>query len=96
MTFYVYDEDGYKGDFGTNKGAHDYMAYLFGLDREELEDFTRDGYDISPEALLESLKDVNPPKGDITSTHENFLSILEKCKGIVILSNGLNDDLEDE
>jgi hypothetical protein len=95
MSYQIYDENGYVADFGTTRGTHDYLAYLRGLDREELMQFVNEGFDIVPEALEENLEDINPPKGDLYTTHENFLNTLSKCKGIVILSDGLNDDLED-
>jgi len=96
MSFQIYDEDGYVGDFGTTKGTRDYLSYLRGLDREYLKAFLSEGWDVIPEALLEDLQEVDPPAGVLKETHENFLDLLEKCKGIVVLTDGISDDLEDE
>jgi len=95
MSYQVYDEDGYKGDFATSKGGYDYLSYLRGLSIEEITHFLEEGYDTVPEAIYEAIRLVDPPDGLIKTTHENFLELLPKCNGIVIVSDGMNDDLED-
>lgn len=95
MSLQIYDENGYVGDFATTKGAFDYLTYLRGLEQEELAQFLTEGFDLVPEALLEVLEITSVPEGALSDTHANFLSTLRQCEGIVILSDGISDDLED-
>lgn len=96
MSYQVYDEFGFKGDFATNKGGYDYLSFLRGLQLADLEKFIEQGFDLVPEAILEVLQEVNPPAGLIEETHNNFMKLLSLCEGMVIVSDGLNDDLDDE
>jgi hypothetical protein len=96
MSFCIYDENGYVGDFATTKGTRDYLVYVRGLDIPETLQFVLEGWDVIPEAILEEFEKINPPEGLIKETHDNFLSLLKKCSGIVVLSDGISDDLEDE
>lgn len=96
MSYQVYDEDGFVGDFATNKGAVDYLSFIRGQEIPELMQLVSEGFDLIPEAIKEELEKVSPPEGLLMDTHKNFLSLLDKCKGIVIISDGINDDLEDE
>lgn len=95
MSFQVYDERGFRADFATNTGTHNYFSYLRGLSIEALNQLVEEGYDVVPAAILETLSEVSVPEGDLKITHENFLKTLESCKGVVIISDGINDDLED-
>ena len=96
MSYQVYDENGYVGDFATTKGMHDYMNWLRTTGDDDLGDFADNAIWIHPEALGEVLMDYIPPVGDIQKTNDNFISLLPQCSGIVMISDGLNDDLEDE
>lgn len=95
MSFQVYDERGFQGDFATNTGTYNYFSYLRGLNIDPLKQLIEEGYDVVPAAILETLSEVKMPEGDLKVTHENFLETLELCKGIVIISDGINDDMED-
>jgi hypothetical protein len=95
MSYQVYDENGYVGDFATTKGYEDFVNWCNGLQEEEIQDFITDGMSIHPLVLHEVLADYDPPLGDIKKTYDNFLKLLLECSGIVIVSDGLNDDLED-
>lgn len=95
MGFRVYDENGYVGDFATTKGCDDFMKWLKSTEDEDLMDFADNGIYIVPEALAETLVGYQPPKGDIKSIYDNFLELLPKCEGIVMISDEVNDDLED-
>ena len=94
MSNMCFDENGYVGDFATNKGQTDFFAYLKGLDDPDLEEFINEGSYLIPEALLEVLGKYDPPRGEIKETMDNFKELLPKCKGIVIISDGLNDGKE--
>lgn len=96
MSYQVYDESGYVGDFATTKGLDDFMKWCETLEDIEIRDFAENASYIYPEALQEAFEAYDPPAGDIQKTYENFLSLLPKCKGIVIISDGINEDLEDE
>jgi hypothetical protein len=96
MSNQVYDVDGFVDDFATNKGTTDYFNYLRGLNDPYLEKFVEEGWDLVPEALLETLEELDPPRGEIKEVHEKFKESLMKCSGIVIISDGLNDDLDQE
>ena len=93
MGYYLYDENGYVDDFATTKGASDLMAFLKGLEIPGLQKLVEEGWDLIPEAILEELEDVNPPAGEVKDTLDIFKKNLKKCKGIVIISDGLNDGL---
>lgn len=95
MSYQVYDENGYVGDFATTKGLNDFMKWLLSIDDEEIIVFAEESLSVYPEALMEALASQDPPLGDIEKTYANFLELLPKCKGVVIISDGLNDDLED-
>lgn len=94
MGFYLYDEDGYVDDLGTNKGVDDLFTYLRGLEIPGLKKFLYEGWDLVPEALAEELEEVNPPVGEIKETLEALKENLYKCKGIAIISDGLNEGEE--
>jgi len=96
MSYQIYDENGYVGDFATTKGLTDFMKWCESTDDVDLINFYKDGMYIYPEALKESLELYDPPVGDIKKTYDNFLDLLPKCKGIVIVSDGANDDLEEK
>lgn len=96
MSYCIYDENGYVGDFATTKGLDDFMRWCRSVEDIDLQEFANDGMYIFPEALKESLEIYDPPTGDIKKTYDNFLQLLSKCSGIVIVSNGANDDLEEE
>jgi hypothetical protein len=93
MATYVYDENGYIGDFATNKGTKDVFDYLRDLNNPYLQQFIEEGWDIVPEALLETLEELEPPRGDIKITIDVFKETLKKCKGIIIISDGVTHDL---
>lgn len=95
MSYQVYDENGYVGDFATTKGLDDFMKWLQSTEDDDLIDFAENAIYIVPEALAETLVQYQPPLGDIRKTYDNFLELLPKCEGIVMISDGLNDDLED-
>lgn len=95
MGFYLYDEDGYVDDFATIKGANDLFTYLKGLDIPGLRKLVNDGWDVYPEALLEELEEVNPPAGEVKDTLDIFKENLKKCKGIVIISDQINEGIEE-
>lgn len=94
MGFYLYDEDGYVDDLGTTKGTNDLLVYLRGLDIPGLKKFLTEGWDLVPEALAEELEEVNAPAGEIRDTLEALKENLYKCKGIAIISDGLNEGVE--
>ena len=94
MGFYLYDENGYVDDLGTTKGVYDLMTYLKGLDIEGLKRFIEEGWDIVPEALAEELEAVDPPAGEVKDTLDILRENLYKCKGIAIISDGLNEGVE--
>jgi hypothetical protein len=96
MSYYVYDENGYVGDFATTKGLDDFMKWCETIEDIEVREFAENASHIHPEALHESFEVYDPPEGDIKKTYDNFLSILPKCKGIVIVSDGVNEDLPEE
>jgi len=96
MSYQVYDENGYVGDFATTRGLNDFMGWCRSTNDEDLIEFAKEGMYIYPLALYETLVDYEPPAGDLKKTYDNFMSLLPKCKGIVIISDGANDDLAEE
>ena len=96
MSYQVYDENGYVGDFATTKGLDDFMKWCESTNDVDLIEFSKEGMYIYPLALYEILAEYDPPLGDLRKTYDNFLELLPKCKGIVIVSDGANDKLEDE
>lgn len=96
MSYQVYDENGYVGDFATTKGCHDFMQWCESTGDVDLKRFFNSGSSIFPMSLMEALELFDPPLGEVEKTYNNFLELLPKCKGIVIISDGINDDLEDE
>jgi hypothetical protein len=95
MSYQVYDENGYVGDFATTKGFNDFMEWCKSTEDVELIQFAENGIYIFPEAIKESLEKYDPPLGDIRKTYDDFLALLPRCEGVVMISDGLNDDLED-
>ena len=95
MSYYVYDENGYVGDFATTKGLSEFMKWCESIEDIEIRDFAENGMYIYPMALYESLEVVDPPAGDIQKTYDNFMDLLPSCTGIVMISDGANDDLPD-
>jgi hypothetical protein len=89
----VYDENGFVGDFATTKGLNDFMRWCESTEDIELKELAETGMYIFPMAIKESLEEFDPPIGDIKKTYDNFLKVLSKCSGIVIISDGANDDL---
>ena len=91
MGFYLYDEDGYVADLATTKGLNDLLSYLKGLNIPGLKKFIEDGWDLVPEAIAEELEVVNPPIGEVKETLDALKENLYKCKGIAIISDGVNE-----
>jgi serine/threonine protein phosphatase PrpC len=96
MSYQVYDENGYIGDFATTKGFDDFMKWCESTEDDEIVSFAQNAMSIYPMALDEALDDFAPPLGDLKKTYDNFRELLPKCESIVMVSDGLNDDLEDE
>ncbi len=92
MGYYLYDEDGYVADVGTTKGLDDMFTYLRGLDLPGLDAFIENGWDLVPEALAEELEVLDPPAGEVKDTIDDLVVNLRKCKGMAIVSDGLNED----
>lgn len=95
MSYQVYDEGGYVGDFATTKGMDDFMKWLEVTGDEEIISFALNAVYIFPMALKEALESHDPPEGDLKKTYDNLMELLSKCKGVVMVSDGLNDDLEE-
>jgi hypothetical protein len=95
MSYQVYDENGYVGDFASTKGLDEFMKWLSTTDDDELVVFSENSIYIFPMALKEVLEEYDPPAGDIKLTYDNFMELLPKCQGLVMISDGLNDDLEE-
>ena len=92
----MYDEKGYVDDLGTTKGTNDLISYLKGLDIPGLKKFLTQGWDLVPEALAEELEAVDPPIGEVKDTLDILKANLYKCKGIAIISDGINEGAENE
>lgn len=95
MGFYLYDEEGYVDDLGTTKGVNDLLTYLRGLNISGLKKFIEQGWDLVPEALAEELEEVNPPAGEVKDTLEILKGNLYRCRGIAIISDGINEGEEE-
>jgi hypothetical protein len=70
------------------------MSWCETLEDIDIQSFAEEASSSFPEVLMESLELYDPPLGEIRATYDNFMNLLPKCKGIVIISDGLNDNLE--
>jgi hypothetical protein len=95
MSYYIYDENGYVGDFATTKGLDDFMKWCEGVEDIDVSGFAEEGMSVYPDALKESLELYDPPEGDIKKTYDNLLKLIPECQGVVIISDGSNSEVEE-
>jgi len=86
---YIYDVDGYKGDFGSRRTVDEYEAIFKQFDLTTAIDFFKEGFTIELEQLINDWEQI-----DFTGFNElselglEILEVFKKCKEIVILTEG--------
>jgi len=94
MSVYVEDINGFIDELATNKGYNDLCEWLETYGMELSKEFSEKGYTEFPKQLALEVKIaihyspeywLNPNIGD---TVDRFLSILQKCKEVCIVSDG--------
>jgi hypothetical protein len=92
MTYYIYDMNGYVGDFASIQG-------LVELEKEigsKLPTLFDDGVD-DPQTVLKNLEGINSTNADIQSTIDLLRELAGKCKGTLIITDGVGiEEDEDE
>jgi hypothetical protein len=92
MTYYIYDMNGYVGDFASIQG-------LVELEKEigdKLPTLFDDGVD-NPQTVLKNLEGINSTNADIQSTIDLLKELAGKCKGTLIITDGVGiEEDEDE
>jgi hypothetical protein len=96
MSFAIYDVNGFVGDLATNTGMAELARFIEA--QEEMPDakeFIKKGAALITDFLVGDFQDMEPKKETVQQTITNFLELVEKADTVVIISDGLNDDLED-
>lgn len=92
MSFYIYNEDGYIGDAGSNTGWKALCDFLKMTDNAAAKSLVRDGW--SDGIDFSNIPD--PADKDVLATFNNLKKLAMKCKEVLIISDGqdLSEELE--
>lgn len=86
---YIYDVDGYKGDFGSRLTVNEYEAVAKALKLETTIDFFNEGFTIEVKQLIEGWEQIDLTGfGELEELGLEILEVFKKCKEIAILSEG--------
>jgi hypothetical protein len=91
MTYYIYDMNGYVGDFASIQG-------LVELEKEigdKLPTLFDDGVD-DPQTVLKGLEGISSTNADIQSTIDLLRELAGKCKGTLIITDGVGIEEEED
>ena len=95
MGYDIYGSNMYVGRLGSATATcllYDYLAKKGG---KELKKFAKTGFvDISPKLMKEIKNLPIPDDPDTRSILKNFLTLVDKCEDIVMLSDGTNIEIE--
>jgi len=94
MSYAVYDANGYVGDMASGGGLKELREHAVTTDNEALKTFVDDGY-ADPDTLA---KAITLPVGEseLGDTLKNLKELAGKCELIMIISNGIEDDVDED
>ncbi len=98
MSFSIYDVNGFVGDFATTTGLSELSRFIEEQEGQSMEDakgFLQMGGALITNDLIDGFRIAAPRKDTIRETVTNLVELLEKCDTVAIISDGLNDDLQD-
>jgi len=86
---YIYDTNGYKGDFGSRRTVDNYDKIANDLDLNIVFNFFRDGFAIDVPKFIEEFGSIDfSGFGEVEDLGKELLNTFKDCKGIIILSEG--------
>lgn len=86
--YYIYDEKGFKGDFGSLFTVGEFDKVVAEYELPALQNLLDDGYSLDIEAVKRDLTALDFGFSELDEVRSDVLDILENCKGMIILSNG--------
>jgi len=86
--YYIYDEFGFKGDFGSLLTVVEFDTVAKDFELDALQQFLDDGYSLDIEGVKRDLSTLDFRFSELEDVKGNLLTIMDDCKGMIILSNG--------
>ena len=88
MSYFIYDSNGYVGDLCSNNGLNELKQSV----GKKLPDLFGDGY----VEITDKFKSLLDKIDSSDKTVKNLISLAKKCKDIVIITDGIFEDEEQE
>jgi len=86
---YIYDVDGYVGDFGSRKSVAEFEDIAIRLGLKNLKELFIDGFSIDTEEVIEEFNKIDTSSfSELAETAKEILDIFQKSKEIIILTEG--------
>jgi len=94
MSYFLANENGHVADFATTSGLTAFRKWVEGgaVGKGALSRFVEDGYTDDPQTLARAIEHV-PASGDNGSLMDTLWSAAEDSTGVLILTDGLGDDV---
>lgn len=89
MTMYAFDSEGYIGDVATAKGWADLAELLRAKGNDLLQAFADDGHSVDPQALSETLSQLDGLPDDLSSITNQLVELARSAKDVLIVSDGV-------
>ena len=86
--YYIYDEKGFKGDFGSTFTIGEFESVAEEFSLLALLNFMTEGFSLDIEAVKRDLTAIDFQFNGLEDIKTEVLSVLDKCEGMIILSNG--------
>ena len=91
MSYSLYDIGGWVGDIATSKGLADLTERM--KKEKTVSSLFHFGWTSEPEKIAHALSKITVRKRDVKLTVDNLIDLLNKCKEVAVISDGLNDNL---
>lgn len=86
---YIYDVDGYKGDFGSRLTVNEYEAIAGALKLNTIINFFKEGFTVELKRLITEWAQIDfSGFGELEELGLEILGVFKKCKEIIILTEG--------
>jgi len=85
MTLYIYDQNGYVGDLASQNGYNEMVSFI----ADKVPQLFDDGYHDNPAEVVKALEGVSSSNQDINATIDNLRELAKKCKGSILITDGV-------
>ena len=84
--YYIFDQDGYKGDFGSTET----IAAIEEIGLVELNKFLAAGFTLNPEKVVGEIEGVGYVFSELNDILMDTAEVLDECVGLAILSSSVS------